>query len=611
MRDLLRLLRLLLPEWKSMLAAAAWGFATVASNVGLLATSAYLIARAAQHPPVLYLMVPIVGVRFFGIARAAFRYLERYFSHDATFRVLERLRVRFYAALEPLAPAGLLDQRGGDLLSRIVGDVETLRDFFLRAVAPPLVAAGVLTAVAAFLGRYNAGLAWAVVAVFGAAGMGVPVAALLASRGVGRKLVRTRARLQAALVDSIQGMADLQAFGQARRQLETVESLSRELEDLQTRTLNVASLSGSLTGLAGNLAAWCVLALAIPLVAQRQLDGVYLAMLMLAASSAFEAVMPLPQALQYLEQSLAAARRLFAVVDRAAAAETSAAQAPPACASPLAAAPRPTRVAPAFRGLQVEGLRFRYTAVGPWVLDGVHLQLPWGGKLAVVGPSGAGKTTLVNLLLRFWDDYEGSIRLDGQAIRSIPPEELRNHVAVVAQNTHLFNATIRENLLLARPGATQAEMEQAAAAAQIDAFIRSLPEGFDTYVGEGGFKLSGGQRQRLAVARALLKDAPLLILDEATAGLDAVTEEQLWTALLRVMEGRTVLAISHRLRGLEVMDQIVVLEQGRVAETGRFEELLRRRGLFWEMWRLEQVALSDSPFQPLPAASAAGSAAEA
>lgn len=568
----LRLWSLMAPYWKEMLGAALLGFLTVVSNIGLMALSALLIARAAMHPPVSELMVAIVGVRFFGISRAIFRYLERYVSHDVTFRILARLRVSFYRAIEPLAPARLMEHRSGDLLSRVVADVETLQNFFLRVLAPPLVAAMVLALVSGFLARFELKLAYAVAALFLAAGIGVPLGMRVMSRGMGRRAVEVRSSLNAHLVDSIQGIRDILAFGQSRRQQERVGVLSGELISLHGRMGGIHGLSTALTGLAMNLAGWTALVLCIPLVARGALDGIYLAMLALTASSSFEAVMPLPLVGHHLEESLAAAQRFFRIADAKPAVKTGSPRTQEVGTPGKTEPPARPGSRPEGYDLRVEGLRFRYHPDEPWVLDGLDFALPEGGRVAIVGPSGAGKSTLVGLLVRFWDYDEGSIRLGGHELKDFAPEDLWRLIGVVSQRTHLFNATIRENLLLARPEASEVELIQAAQEAQIHSFIQSLPQGYDTYVGEGGFKLSGGQRQRLAIARALLKNAPILVLDEATAGLDPATEKEVMAAIYRLMEGRTTLVITHRPAGLGVMDEILVLKAGRVVERGRQED---------------------------------------
>ena len=573
-----RLLRLAAPFTSRMALAALLGFAAIGSSIGLMTTSAYLIARAALHPSIADLQIAIVGVRFFGIVRGVFRYLERYVSHEVTFRLLARLRVWFYAALEPLAPARLMQYRSGDLLARIVADVETLEGVYLRVIAPPIVALLVAVLVAVLLGSFDPRLATTLLAFLLLAGAGLPLLLRALSRSTGQRLVQVRSELNSTLVDGIQGVADLLAFGREKQHLAQVRGLSRELGRLQGGMARLGGLHGALTGLLMNLATLAVLVVAIPLVSSAKLDGVYLALLTLAAMSCFEAVLPLPQAFQYLGNNLEAARRLFEIVD-----------AQPAVADPPSPVPVPTRPS-----LRVEGLCFAYQAGGPLALDGVSLDLPAGKHLAVVGPSGAGKSTLVHLLLRFWEYDQGRILLDGQELREHHQGELRRQMEVVSQRTHLFNATLRENLLLARPEATETEMIQAAQQAQIHGFIQSLPQGYDTRLGEQGLRLSSGQRQRLAIARAILKDAPILILDEPTAHLDALTERELMEALQTLATGRTVLIVTHRLLGLEMADEILVLSGGRIVERGRHHDLLQAGGLYQRMWALQNQMIEQT-----------------
>ena len=640
-----RLLRLVAPGWGWLALAALLGFATVGSSIGLMATAAYIIASAALHPSIADLAVPIVGVRFFGIARGVCRYLERYVSHNTTFRLLARLRVWFYASLEPLAPARLQPYRSGDLLARTVADVEALQHFYIRVIAPPAVALLVGLAVFVFTYQFDASLAYTLAGFLLLAGIGLPYLARRLSLGAGRQATAARAELNVQLVDGIQGLAELAAYGQEHAQMARVRALDRRLAEAQAKTARVGALHTALGGLLANLGTFAVLVAAIPLVSGARLDGVYLPVLALAALASFEAVAPLPLAWQYLESSLAAAGRLFALVD-----------APPEGAgphpnplpegegrtdlspgpSPLGPCPRdqgPTRggetdvpttdpdcrvpPSPAGKGvrglgpsllrglgpsraggsgspfLQVRDLRFRYGPGERWALDGVSFAVAAGQKVAIVGPSGAGKSTLVNLLLRFWDYEEGHITLGGRELRAGDAEEVRHSIALVSQRTYLFNATIRQNLLLAHPRATEEEMMQAARQAQLHEFVRTLPRGYDTWVGEQGLRLSGGERQRLAIARALLKDAPILVLDEALANLDPFTEQALLGALRLLAAGRTTLFITHRLVGLEDAAEILVLRGGRVVERGRQEELLAADGLFRRMWEQQRQLLPE------------------
>ncbi len=564
-----RLVRFLRPFWPQVALSVVLGAATVTGGIGLLATSAYLIAAAALQPSIAELQVVIVGVRFFGLTRGVFRYLERLVSHDLNFRLLAQLRVWFYAALEPLAPARLWQQRSGDLLSRAVADVETLKEFYGRALAPPLVALVVTAGAALFVGRFVPAAAWALAGALTLAGLLIPWALYRPGRKAGAQLVAARAALYAQAVDGIQGAAELLAFNQEAEQLARLRAAERALARAQAR-------QAWLTGVTEAVAAWLptatvalVLALSIPAVRAGHLEGVLLAVLALIALSAFEAVTPLPQAAQQLGSCIEAAGRLLEVVE-----------------VPPAVAPVPPLNLPALPrcDLEVRDLTFRYGPELPPALAGLSFTLPQGGRLAIVGPSGAGKSTLVHLLLRFWEYEQGEIRLGGRSLREYDRATLSRLIAVVSQRTDLFTGTIRDNLRLARPDADDSALRRAARQAQLHEFIQGLPEGYDTWIGEQGWRLSGGERQRLAIARALLQDAPLLLLDEPTAHLDTVTERQVLAAIETLMAGRTTLRISHRLVGMEAMDEILVLQAGRVVERGPHAALLRQGGLYARLW---------------------------
>ncbi|GAB6181133.1 thiol reductant ABC exporter subunit CydC [Desulfotomaculum defluvii] len=568
MSTIRQLVLLVLPHWQLMLMAVLLGFLTVGSNIGLLTTSAYLISRAALHPPILDLMVAIVGVRFFGLARAIFRYFERYFSHDVTFRVLCSIRVWFYRNIEPLAPSSLKDYHSGDLLSRIVTDVETLKNFYLRVLAPPLVALMTLIVSFYFLSYYDIRMSFLLMLFFLIAGLIAPILIGRWSCPLGEEIVESKSKLNSLLVGSIQGMADIEACGQQSRQLGKVAKETEKLLKLQGSVAKINGLASSLTGLCMHLTMWGILVLAIMKVEQGELAGVNIAMLSLVALSCFEAVTPLPMIFPFLQESMAAASRLFAITAQGAAKSDN----------------KDEIILPQGYQIDFSQLCFRYDLDSPWVLQDISFTVPQGGKVAVVGPSGAGKSTLIGLLLGFYDYQGGSIKLGGREITDYKQNKLVEQMAVVSQRTHLFNTTIRENLLLARPDAGQEDMINAAQKAKIHDFIMSLPLGYDTYVGEGGFKLSGGQRQRLAIARAILKNAPILILDELATGIDPVAEQEIMQDLYQLMKEKTTLIITHNLVGLERMDQIIVLAEGNVVERGNHQQLLAQRGLYQRLF---------------------------
>src|SRR2546423_2592973 len=563
----LRLLKFLSPfRWQVALAIFL-GCATVASNIGLLGIAAYLIAAAAIVPFLILRTLPIYFVRFMGVLRAVSRYGERLVAHNVTYRLLAKLRTFVYSHIEPLSPARLLAYRSGDVLTRLVADIEELQHVYLRVISPFIVAVMIAMLTFGLFSIFSPVLAWIALAFLVATGLGVPLLVGVLTRGLGKRQLVLRAELNAHIVDGIQGVQDLLACGRAGDQQQKIADLDRALGHIQGRMALIAGLQQTMNDLLMNLALWTILILAIPLVAAKAIDGVYLAFLALVILASFEGVQPLAQAIQFLGHSLAAAERLFGVIDVA----------PQVLES---AAPLPV---PGGRILEFDDVYFAYHPDEAELLEKIAFAVHPGSRVAVVGPSGSGKSTLVKLALRFWDPTRGAIRLDGQDIRKYALGDLRGVIGTVSQDTHLFNGTIRDNLLLARPEASDDEMKLALEQALLSDFINQLPDGLETWVGEQGLRLSGGERQRLSIARALLKNAPILLLDEATANLDPLTEQALLAANHELMRGRTVLTISHRLIAMEQMDEIVVLDHGRIVERGTHDHLIAAHGLYRQM----------------------------
>jgi ATP-binding cassette subfamily C protein CydC len=522
--------------------AAALGALTVILGAGLMATAGYLISRASERPAILSLTVAIVGVRFFGLSRPLTRYFERLASHDLALRVLGKVRVRVYSEIEPLAPAQLEGYRHGDLLARMVADVDALQNLHLRAVGPPLVgllAGAVLVGVAAaFLPA--AGLVLAAGLVAG--GVAVPALAGWLGRRGGRRQSSARGELSAELVEILRTAPELVAYGGAAEAQARLRAADGTLVRLARRDALVGGLAdGAGLAVVGATVAG-VLAVAVHASADGRLDRVLIAMLALLALASFEAVQPLAAAARELSVTLAAGRRVLELADREAAVVDPAA--------PLPAPAWPFAVA-------LEDVCARYTPGERAALDGVSLRLEPGCRVALVGPSGAGKTTVVNLLLRFLDPEAGRVTLAGRDLCEYRQEDVRRAIAVAGQDSHLFSASIRENVCLARPGASDEDVEEALRRARLWSWVAGLPEGLDTAVGEEGRELSGGQRQRLVLARALLVDAPVLVLDEPTAHLDPATARALVDDVFAAAQDRSVLLITHRAEGLELVEEII------------------------------------------------------
>ena len=534
MRVQLRLLALVRPYLGWMLAAGLSGLFTVLAGVGLMATSAYLIAKAALRPETYLLMLPITGVRFFGLSRGVFRYGERLLGHEATFRILGRLRVWLFERLIPLAPAGLVRRHSGDVMARVTQDVETLENYFVRVLAPSFVALGTLALVGAYLWSFAPDFALSFAAFFVLAGVAWPLGAMRLGRAPGAVQVAAQARLKRHAVDLARGLGELLVYGGARERAAALGAAASESRRAEARLARVEGLGEGGTLLLAHAALWAALWLGVGWVRQGGMDGVYLGVVALATLAAFEAAFALPLAWQTLGAVQAAAGRIFELAD----------------AEPPVREPAEPKRPPSPLPLVLEGVSFRYPEDERWVIKNLDLRLEPGERLLVRGGSGAGKTTLAWLLLKFLEPSEGRISMGGVDYHELAGGEVRRHFAVVDQRPHLFAGTLRENLLLARPEATEEDLWRALEQARLAGWVRAQPAGLDTPLGEGGAGLSGGQSRRLAVARALLKDAPIWILDEPTEGLDPVTARELAAALDAALAGKTVLAISHQPLGM-------------------------------------------------------------
>jgi ATP-binding cassette subfamily C protein CydC len=548
------------------------GSLTIGSSVALMGTSSWLISTAALHPSIAVLEVAIVGVRFFGIVRAVFRYFERLVSHNVTFQLLGRLRVWFYEKLEPLAPARLMEYHAGDLLARVISDVNTLENFYVRVLAPPITAVMVCIGAAIFLGANDARLAALLVACFALLGVALPLTVQATSKRSGEETIARRAELQTQLVDGIQGLADLLAYGRGEECVARLGGTARAYGEAQRRSAFISGAHTAVYTLVTNAAAWLVLLMAIPRVVAGEMSGVMLAPLVLVTTASFEAVSPLPLAAQMWSATRAAAKRLFQVVDTQPEVVEKGAG--------LSGQGSGSR-----SGIEFAGVSFRYPGEAAFALRDITFGVEPGKKIAIVGASGAGKSTLASLLLRFWEYEDGDICLGGRSIKDYEPDEVRAQVAVVPADSYFFNTSVYENLRMARRRVTREEVEAAARAAQIHDVIVKLPKGYDTLIEEQGMRLSGGERQRLAIARALLKNAPILLLDEPTANLDAQNEAEIMDTLFRVMDQRAILLITHRLIGLEQMDEILVMDHGRIVERGTRADLLAQDGAYRRFWK--------------------------
>ncbi|MGV9918727.1 thiol reductant ABC exporter subunit CydD [Streptomyces cellulosae] len=551
------------------------GTLALGSAVGLMATSGWLISRASQQPPVLYLMVAVTATRAFGIGRAVFRYAERLVSHDAVLRMLADTRVAVYRRLERLAPAGLRGTRRGDLLTRLVSDVDALQDYWLRWLLP----AGAAVAVSALSVAFTAWLLPEAGAVLAAglllAGAGVPLLTAAVARRTERRLAPARGDLATRVTDLLTGTAELTVAGALPARSEGARRADGVLTRIASRSAAVTGVGDGLTALVCGLAVAAAALVGVQGVASGRLDGVALAVVVLTPLAAFEAVLGMPLAVRHRQRVRRSAERVYEVLD----------------AQPPVREPETPRQAPVSPfPLTLKGLTARHPGQDRDALAGLDLTLERGRRIAVVGPSGSGKTTLAQVLLRFLDPGAGSYTLAGVDARALDGDDVRRMVGLCAQDAHLFNSSVRENLLLARKNATEADLRDALRRARLLDWVDGLPDGLDTVVGEHGARLSGGQRQRLALARALLADFPVLVLDEPAEHLDLPTADALTADLLAATEGRTTVLVTHRLAGLEAVDEVIVLDAGRVVQRGRYEELRAVDGPLRDMALREEEA---------------------
>ncbi|MGW6769625.1 thiol reductant ABC exporter subunit CydD [Streptomyces sp. NPDC055037] len=554
--------------------ALVLGSCALGSAVGLMAVSGWLISRASEQPPVLYLMVAVTATRAFGIGRAVFRYAERIVSHDAVLRMLADLRVSVYRRLERIAPAGLRETRRGDLLSRLVADVDELQDYWLRWLLPVgsalLVGVGAVGFTAWLLPEAGAVLAGGLLV----AGVGVSLLSGARARRAERRLAPARGLLATRVADLLSGMAELTVAGALTSRMRGTREADGTLTAIASRGASANALGDGLTALVCGLTVAATAYVGVGALADGRLAGVELAVVVLTPLAAFEAVTGLPLAVRYRQRSRRSAERVCEVLD-----------APVPVREPERPAAPPVSPFP----LEVRGLAARYPGQRRDALSGFDLTLTAGKRVAVVGPSGSGKTTLAQVLLRFLDAREGGCRLGGTDTAALDGDTVRRFVGLCAQDAHLFDSSVRENLRLARTDATEDELRDALRRARLLDWVDTLPAGLDTLVGEHGARISGGQRQRLALARALLADFPVLVLDEPAEHLDLATADALTTDLLAATEGRTTLLITHRLQGLDSVDEVIVLDGGRPVQRGSYAELAADEGPLRRMLERERA----------------------
>ncbi|MDI4600841.1 cysteine/glutathione ABC transporter ATP-binding protein/permease CydC [Salmonella enterica subsp. enterica serovar Infantis] len=541
---------------------------TLLASIGLLTLSGwFLSASAIAGFAGIYsfnYMLPAAGVRGAAITRTAGRYFERLVSHDATFRVLQHLRIYTFSKLLPLSPAGLARYQQGELLNRIVADVDTLDHLYLRVISPLVGAFVVIMIVTLGLSVLDVTLAITLGGIMLLTLFIMPPMFYRAGKNTGQNLTHLRGQYRQQLTSWLQGQAELTIFGASKRYRAQMEATELQWHEAQRRQSELTALSQALMLLIGALAVMLMLWMASGGVGGNTQPGALIALFVFCALAAFEALAPVTGAFQHLGQVIASALRITELTEQK-----------PEVTFPQAETPAPEKVP-----LPLRAVSFRSPDQPINALNALSLQANPGEHVAILGRTGCGKSTLLQLLTRAWDPKQGEILLNDLPLSSLSESALRRTISVVPQRVHLFSATLRDNLLLAAPNASDEALSDMLRRVGLENLLED--SGLNSWLGEGGRLLSGGELRRLAIARALLHDAPLMLLDEPTEGLDATTESEMLELLADVMREKTVLMVTHRLRGLARFDQIIVMDDGRIIERGTHAELLAGQGRYYQ-----------------------------
>ncbi len=563
MKTILHLMKFLRPFWNEVFLSILLGIGTVAAGVGLLGTSAYLISAAALHPSIAELQVAIVGVRFFGISRAALRYGERLVSHSVNLRLVSSLRKWFFEQLVESDTQSLAVFRSGDLLDRVLHNLETLENFYVRVLSPYIVFSVVTAGVSLFVGHYQAILGWALAGGLLITGIVIPIFSVLFTRNSAIKATHQYSMLSAGIIESLDGLEEFSAFGSNLQMLDQVSRLSRNLSATQQAISTKTGVNNGLAILFSNLTILGLIWLTIPFVRDGEMTGILLAVVVQIAMASFEAAINLPVAAQQLTQSVAASKNLFAI------------------ANEKLVIPGNSQLDHLQNSQILEVKDVSYIREeGGFSLNDISLEMTIGKKIAMVGPSGAGKSSLVELVLKLSRPDEGSISIGEVEYSRLTDEAVRSLFGVVGQGGYLFNAGLKENLLLANPAASDADLKKAIDQVGLKGWLATLPKGMDTWLGNHGTSISGGEYQRLMLAQMILKQSPFLILDEPLTNLDMVIKNEIFKIINAAFKECAILWITHEFLFMDQMDEIIYIEAGKIIERGTHLDLMKQRGKY-------------------------------
>ena len=553
MKDLWFFLTLFKPHRIWLVAGIVLSLLTAFASIALLTLSSWFISSSALAGTAISFnfMLPAAQIRALAITRTVGRYGERLLTHEATFRGLASIRSWFFLQMIPLVPGRLAALRSGDLLSNMTSDIDALDALYLRLLAPALVAALGVTAVVGFLYLYSPIISLTTCTLLLIAAIATPWLFNRLGLAGAEAIVVLAASFRIRQIDLLQGLSDLLANQAYSRFSRVLAQLSDLMINTQRQNNRLTAISSALILLLSQITLLTALVLAAISFQDELLSGSELALVIFCVLAAFELVTPLPQAMQMLAKTQKAAKRIRQV----------------AKLSPSVTQPNQALAIPDNYDLQLDNVSFRYSEHHDWALKNIKLSIPQGSKLAIIGVSGSGKTSLLQLLMRYFDPEQGEIFLSGQNLRQFNSDDLLLNFGLLSQRSQLFAATIKENLLIAKPKATMAEINAAIKASGLEKLISYLPEGIDTWVGESGLKVSGGEARRIALARLYLKDAPILILDEPTEGLDAETELEIFNALAKFAANKTLIMVTHRVSGLKLVDVVYSMDKGILAET--------------------------------------------